>query len=82
MINVKCKSPLINYYMQQLFARYDRVSASSNEININFVEKGEREGGRRRDINAILRGRGDINPILRGRGGRGLTSGIGGATLG
>jgi len=57
--------------MQQLFARYDRVFASSNKININFVEKGEGEGGRKGNINAILRGRGDINPILRGRGGRG-----------
>jgi len=57
--------------MQQLFARYDRVFASSNEININFVEKGEGGGWRKGDINAILRGRGDINPILRGRGGRG-----------
>jgi len=72
MINVKCKGSLINYYMQQLFARYDRVSVSSNEININFVKKGEGGGGGRRGDNAILRG----------RGGRGLTSGIGGATLG
>jgi len=48
------------------------VSASSNGININFVEKGEGGGGgKREDINAILRGRGDINSILRGRGGRG-----------
>jgi len=58
--------------MQQLFARYDRVSASLNEININFVEKGEGGGRERRgDINTILRGKGDINPILRERGGRG-----------
>jgi len=62
MINVKCKGLLINYYMQQLFARYDRVSASLNKININFVEKGEGRGRERK---------GDINTILRGRGGRG-----------
>jgi len=39
-----------------------------NEININLERGG---GGRRGDINPILRGGGDINPILRGRGGRG-----------
>jgi len=31
MIDVKCKGPLINYYMQQLFAKYDRISASSKQ---------------------------------------------------